>query len=122
MSSPIKEKSHLSQSIQINRNRGSKLIGIVNKFGILFARILEIFGIKPRISFSISPYVIKEFIAPGPVTRDESAQLRSNLNANFRHVYAEWRELKGKGIKIAVLDTGIDLDHPSLKNSIKASR
>ncbi|MDM8556813.1 S8 family serine peptidase [Desulfococcaceae bacterium HSG7] len=29
-----------------------------------------------------------------------------------------WQETKGKGIKVAVLDTGIDTDHPDLKDAI----
>jgi len=31
-----------------------------------------------------------------------------------------WKETKGKGIKVAIIDTGIDANHPDLKNNIKA--
>lgn len=32
-----------------------------------------------------------------------------------------WSSTKGTGIKLAVLDTGIDLDHPDLQNNIKGN-
>lgn len=31
----------------------------------------------------------------------------------------EWRETMGKGIKVGIIDTGIELNHPDLKNNIK---
>ena len=34
-------------------------------------------------------------------------------------VMYEWRETKGKGIKVGVIDTGIDVKHNDLKNRIK---
>jgi len=33
---------------------------------------------------------------------------------------AAWKITKGKGIKVGILDTGIDLNHPDLKDNIKA--
>src|SRR6185312_3378345 len=30
-----------------------------------------------------------------------------------------WSKTKGKGVKIAVIDTGIDTNHPDLKDTIK---
>jgi subtilisin family serine protease len=32
-----------------------------------------------------------------------------------------WKKTKGKGIKVAVLDTGVDADHPDLVENVKAS-
>lgn len=32
-----------------------------------------------------------------------------------------WKKAKGEGIKVAILDTGIDLTHPDLKDNIKAA-
>jgi major intracellular serine protease len=32
---------------------------------------------------------------------------------------SEWKETKGAGIKVAVLDTGVDFNHPDLKDRIK---
>ena len=30
-----------------------------------------------------------------------------------------WKQEKGQGVKVAVLDTGVDLNHPDLKDGIK---
>lgn len=42
------------------------------------------------------------------------------IDWGLKAIYAEdaWKKTKGKGIKIAVLDTGADLDHPDLKDNI----
>ncbi|MCH7535853.1 MAG: S8 family serine peptidase, partial [Bacteroidetes bacterium] len=29
-----------------------------------------------------------------------------------------WRQTKGEGVRVAILDTGIDIDHPDLKDAI----
>lgn len=45
------------------------------------------------------------------------------IDWGLKAIYAEnaWQKTKGKGIKVAVLDTGIDLDHPDLmKNIVEA--
>lgn len=34
----------------------------------------------------------------------------------------QWKYSKGEGIRVAVIDTGIDLDHPDLKNNILPGR
>jgi subtilisin family serine protease len=75
-----------------------------------------------EISFSISPYWGRKYIEPKLRTRGEAAPGLRNLNEDLHHVFSEWREIKGKGIRIAVLDTGIDPDHPSFSGNIKALR
>lgn len=32
---------------------------------------------------------------------------------------SEWSETKGAGIKLAILDTGVDFNHPDLKERVK---
>lgn len=34
-------------------------------------------------------------------------------------IYEQWQRTKGKGAKIAIIDTGVDVDHPDLKHAIK---
>lgn len=44
---------------------------------------------------------------------------RLNLNAAFPNLDNRWRQSNGRGVKIAVLDTGIDLGHPALTANIR---
>lgn len=119
--SPVVKK-HPPQAIQFNQSWPANFISIVDKIRRFLKRLGEIVGVRRKISFSIAPYSVQKYVEPALEARDEAASSLSNLNASFRHVFPEWREIKGEGIKIAILDTGIDPDHPSLKSNIKASR
>ena len=44
---------------------------------------------------------------------------RLNLNTAVPNLDNRWRRLSGRGIKVAVLDTGIDLGHPALAANIR---
>lgn len=44
---------------------------------------------------------------------------RLNLNAAMPNLDNRWRQLSGRGVKIAVLDTGIDLGHPAFASNIR---
>jgi subtilisin family serine protease len=41
-----------------------------------------------------------------------------NWNESIPQIPDEWRKTKGKGVKIAILDTGVYDQHPDLKNGI----
>lgn len=45
--------------------------------------------------------------------------VRMNFNVALPNIDNRWRRSNGRGVKIAVLDTGIDLDHPALTANIK---
>lgn len=42
-----------------------------------------------------------------------------NLNSAMPGIHSSWRQLNGRGVKIAVLDSGIDINHPALRANIK---
>ena len=55
-----------------------------------------------------------------PTFNDES-YLKEIIPWNIEKINADkfWNLSKGEGVKIAVVDTGIDYDHPELKNRVK---
>lgn len=54
----------------------------------------------------------------------EAAQANDKVEYGVKMIGAqsEWKETKGKGIKVAVIDTGIDFNHPDLKERVKGGR
>ena len=59
---------------------------------------------------------IKEKKKPKPEPGEEISWGLLRINAE-----SAWQTTKGYGIKVAILDTGIDLDHPDLRGNIKGS-
>ncbi len=41
---------------------------------------------------------------------------------NLYRVPAAWKQSRGRGVRVAVLDTGIDADHPDLNDALEAAR
>ncbi len=60
------------------------------------------------------------------ITRDPHADLLWHLQDEFHHndagvnVAGAWKHTKGKGVKVAVYDEGIDIDHIELKENVYA--
>jgi subtilisin family serine protease len=75
-----------------------------------------------EINLSIAPYKRKYIKRPFRSTGGAKTSRPPNWNERFLRVFSEWRETRGEGIRIAILDTGIDPEHPSLKDNVKASR
>jgi subtilisin family serine protease len=55
-----------------------------------------------------------------PESRREEENMASSTEFDVRLVWAETRA--GRGVKIAILDTGVDSDHPAFEESISATR
>ena len=62
--------------------------------------------VRPAWSQQFAPEAIKELMAQGPL-------------ANLTPEWA-WGGSTGKGIKVAVVDSGVEYDHPALENSVRS--
>lgn len=71
-------------------------------------------------SFSIPP---DWYVGNVPIEQkgrlDQSERARFNFNLTMPNVPSAWRELNGQGIKIAILDTGIDVNHSALTAQVR---
>lgn len=61
-------------------------------------------------------------VIPFKVIRQEEEVMEVPKGVDLIQAPKMWNETKGKGIKIAVLDTGCDLSHPDLKDRITGGR
>ncbi len=68
---------------------------------------------KAKHNIELLPYIREDIYGIGP----ETAQIYGWEIKKF-NIEDQWRWSKGENIKIAVIDTGCDLDHPDLKNNI----
>jgi len=62
--------------------------------------------VRPAWSQQFAPEAIKELMAQGPL-------------ANLTPEWA-WGGSTGKGIKVAVVDSGVEYDHPALEKSVRS--
>jgi len=55
--------------------------------------------------------------------KKKKPQPSETLTWGIERIFADlaWSKSKGNGIKVAILDTGIDLDHPDLQSNIKGN-
>lgn len=67
--------------------------------------------------FKISDYKILEIV--DNITHIATNSDYVDYGVKMIGAQSEWKETRGKGIKVAVLDTGIDINHPDLKDRVK---
>ena len=68
---------------------------------------------KRKSNYGLLPYIREDVYGLSPTT----AQILGWEIKKF-NIENQWKISKGEGVKIAVIDTGCDLDHPDLKNNI----
>lgn len=68
---------------------------------------------KKKNEYSLLPYIKEEIYGFSP----EDAQI-FGWEINKFDIPSLWQSSTGKGVKIAVVDTGCDLDHPDIKHNI----
>tara|TARA_Y100000034_G_scaffold134066_1_gene201504 strand:+ start:10135 stop:11091 length:957 start_codon:yes stop_codon:yes gene_type:complete len=69
-------------------------------------------SINKKNKCKLLPYEIEETLSM------QEAGDRPGWNVTAFDLPTSWKHTKGEGIKIAVLDTGCDLDHPDLRNNL----
>ncbi|MBO1913617.1 S8 family serine peptidase, partial [Microvirga sp. 3-52] len=67
---------------------------------------------------------MKRFVRAIPFQVNQQANEVNEVPSGIELIQAPkiWQETKGKGVTIAVLDTGCDIDHPNLKDRIIGGR
>lgn len=61
---------------------------------------------------SLFPYIREEVVSL------QDAMQRAGWNVTAFDLPSTWSKTKGEGVKVGVLDTGCDLDHPDLKSNL----
>ncbi len=73
---------------------------------------------------ALSPVIVHAILGPAD-RRARSAEFREERlrwSETLLRLPLAWRETRGEGIKVAILDTGIDPDHPDLDGAVVAAR
>ena len=85
-------------------------------YGIL-AQINALDGVKRAV-------VCSEYNAPEAHTKEETADPSMFVSGEAFGTYQTWQDLgyTGKGMTVAVLDTGLDIDHPSFVDAPEGAR
>ncbi len=81
------------------------------------AKVIDKVKSDPRVAFIAEDRVVAVSAKPKSVVNIPAVS-KQTLPAGVDRVNAENKKNKGKDVNVAVLDTGIDLTHPDLKNNI----
>jgi len=60
----------------------------------------------------LPPYIVD------PIISLQAAQQKIGWNITAFNLPSTWKKTKGEGVKVAILDSGCDLDHPDLKKNL----
>jgi len=100
-----------AQAIEAQLKTQSEVIRIDNDFRQKWIENMPAFEVPALQS------IIKPMQAPTPIAPPQKPKLPwgiSKVNAP-----AAWAVTRGEGVKVVVIDTGIDYDHPGLKGNLK---
>jgi subtilisin family serine protease len=64
-------------------------------------------------------FTLADFVVEGEYSPET---VKDVVDWGIHEIHAEdaWQKTKGKGVKVGILDTGVDYNHPDLKDNIKA--
>ena len=63
----------------------------------------------------LPPYIVD------PIISLQAAQQKIGWNITAFNLPVAWKQTRGEGVKVAILDSGCDLDHPDLKKNLLIS-
>lgn len=98
------------------------LLGLSLTFGISFSTLHfnEVKSEEPEpIKYDETLYA-KPFYTPGDRSFSTQKSYALNHVANFNDLENAWNITKGEGTKIAIIDSGIDVDHPDFEGKISS--
>jgi len=83
----------------------------------MFGWLKSLFGSSPEeLDFTLPPFTLTAEVEPADVKEIIDWGLQSLGIPDI------WKDTQGEGVKVAVLDTGVDLEHPDLKAALVGSK
>ena len=76
---------------------------------------------RQKYDAGLPPVVVEQVVADMAGLQAAATQERIDWGSKLHNLPAVWRRTRGLGIKVAVLDTGVDVDHPDLVKAIEAT-
>ncbi|MFF2753534.1 S8 family serine peptidase [Psychrobacillus sp. NPDC058041] len=110
---------------KISFKEGYSYDTVLNGFAVTvkaddLSKLLEIEGVT-LIEPDVTVYALED--SPAKIVKEEQVDAAMNTSISFLGIEKLWNEgIEGQGIKVAVLDTGIDANHPEFQGVYKGGK